>query len=261
VALVEGGELEKGAWGDTDQIALPSLLTYRTLVLRRNPGQSRPPSVYSRVRHGDYYDVWQRPETATTAVAEHLPLGSFEEPGGEPDCAEVQRLATLAGPGGALVAPLRLPNVAASLSASSHPADWIPTEAGSPDLVPHGPGTAQLTLEVPRDGRYGFYLQGSVRNHLALDLDGVEIGSVEQQLNESQQFLYFGSALLGSGLHEIELVLDGQTLAPGSGGPPEPIGPLVLSPVANEDPPLREVPTAQAQTLCGGHLDWVEALP
>lgn len=261
VPLVEGGELEKGAWGDTDQIVVPSLLTYRTLVLRRNPGQSRPPAAYSLARRGDYYEVWQRPTSPGAEVAEHLPLGGFEEPGDEPDCAEVLRLAALAGPGGALVAPVRRPNVSASLSTSGHPADWLPTEAGSPDLVPHGPGTAQLTVDVPRDGRYGFYLQGSVRNRLALVLDGVEIGSVEQQLNESQQFLYFGSALLGSGLHEIELVLDGQSLAPGSGGPPEPIGPLVLSPVANEDPPLREVPATEARTLCGKHLDWVEALP
>ena len=48
---------------------------------------------------------------------------------------------------------------------------------------------------------------------------------------------------------------------PGSGGPPEPIGPLVLSPVANEDPPVPDVPAARAQTLCGKDLDWVEALP
>ena len=261
IPLVEGGELEKDAWGDTDQIVLPSLLTYRTLVLRRNPGQSRPPSVYKRVRHGDYYDVWQRPPEATETIAEHLPLGDFEEPAAEPDCAEVQRLATLAGPGGKLAAVERLPNVIASLSGSTHPENWIPVEAGNPALTPHGPGTARLEVEVFHDGRYGFYLQGSVRNRLALVLDGVEIGSVEQQLNQSRQFLYFGTALLGAGSHEIELVLDGQSLAPGSGGPPEALGPLVLGPVANEDPPVRTVTSAQAQALCGKNLDWVEALP
>jgi hypothetical protein len=261
IPLVAGGELEKGAWGDTDQIALPSLLIYRTLVLRRNPGQSRPPSVYKRVRHGDYYDVWQRPPAATEAIAEHLPLGDFEEPAAEPDCAEVQRLATVAGSDGELAAVQRLPNVTASLLDSTHPQDWIPVEAGSASLVPHGAGTTSLEVEVPHDGRYGFYLQGSVRNRLALFLDGVEIGSVEEQLNQSQQFLFFGTALLGRGFHEIELVLDGQSLAPGSGGPPEPIGPLVLSPVANEDPPVKTVPSSAAQSLCGKSLDWVEALP
>ena len=261
VPLVEGGELEKGGWGDTDQISLPALLTYRTLVLRRNPAQSRPPSVYSLVRRGDYYDVWQRPVDATAAIARHLPLGDFEDPGAEPACAEVTGLADLAGPGGTVAAVERAPNVVASLGQSTHPQSWVPTEAGSPDLIPRGPGTAQLQLTVPAAGRYGVYLQGSVRNRLTLLVDGTEVGSVSEQLNESSQFLYFGPVQLSAGSHEVELVLDGQTLAPGSGGPPEPIGPLVLSPTSAEDPPVRELPASRAADLCGKRLDWVEALP
>jgi hypothetical protein len=261
VPLVEGGEAGKGAWVDTDQIQLPALLTYRTLVLRRNPGQSRPPSVYKRVRHGDYYDVWQRPSNATAPIAEHLPLGEFEEPAAEADCAEVQRLAALAGPGGTLAAAERVPNVTASLADSSYPSEWIPTEPGGPALVPHGPGSARLEVEVAHPGRYGFYLQGSVRNRLGLVLDGGEIGSVQEQLNQSRQFLYFGDALLGAGIHEIELVYAGQSLSPGSGGPPEAIGPLVLGPVANENPPVIRRPSSEAGRLCGKRLDWLEALP
>jgi hypothetical protein len=260
IALVAGGELEKGEWGDTDQIALPSLLTYRTLVLRRNPAQSRPPSVYSLVRRGDYYDVWQRPVAAGAAIVEHLPLGSFEDPAASPACAEVRALASLAGPGGTVAAVERAPTVVASLADAEAPPTWIPTEPGSPDLIPHGPGTARLRVAVPRAGEYGFYLQGSVRNQLTLLVDGVEIGAVEEQLNESSQFLYFGTAPLAAGSHEVALVLDGQSLAPGSGGPPQPIGPLVLSPARAEDPPVRELPSARAASLCGRHLDWVEAL-
>jgi hypothetical protein len=261
IALVEGGELEKGEWGDTDQITLPSLLTYRTLVLRRNPAQSRPPSVYTLVRRGDYYDVWQRPTTATATIAQHLPLGDFEDPAAEANCAEVQALAHLAGPGGTVAAVERAPTVVASLSESTHPDTWIPTEAGSPDLIPHGSGTALLKWTVPAAGRYGVYLQGSVRNRLTLLVDGAEVGSVEEQLNEASQFLYFGNVQLSAGAHEIELVLGGQTLAPGSGGPPEPIGPVVLSPAAAEDPAVRKLPASRAGVLCGRHLDWVEALP
>lgn len=262
IPLVEGGELEKGEWGDTDQIDLPTLLTYRTLVLRRNPAQSRPPSAYSLARRGEYYEVWQRPpEVPATAIARHLPLGTFEDPGAEPDCAEVLELAAMAGPGGAVAAAERFPTALASLGASSHPPSWLPTEAGSPDLIPRGPGTASLRVEVPAPGRYDFYLQGSVRNRLALLVDGVEVGSVRDQLNEAKQFLYFGRAPLEAGSHEVELVLDDQTLAPGSGGPPEPIGPLVLDPAANEDAPVRELPASRAAELCGERLDWIEALP
>ena len=38
-----------------------ALLIYRTLVLRRSPAQSRPPSPYRLIWRGDYYEVWQRP--------------------------------------------------------------------------------------------------------------------------------------------------------------------------------------------------------
>lgn len=261
IPLREGGEAEKGAWVDTDQIVLPALLTYRTLVLRRNPGQSRPPSIYSLVRHGEYYDVWQRPPQVVGGVAEHFPLGDFYDPGAEPSCREVREAGRVAGAGGTVVAPERAPTVYASLSESIHPDSWIPTEAGSPDVVPHGHGLARLVVDVPAAGRYGVYVQGSTRNRLHAYVEAEEVGSVAEQLNGNAQFLYFGDARLGAGRHEIELELDEQTLAPGSGGPPEPIGPLVLSPVRNQDPRLLEVPAARARTLCGRHLDWLEAIP
>jgi hypothetical protein len=262
IPLVEGGELEKSEWGDTDRIVTPTLLTYRTLVLRRNPGQSRPPSAYSLVRRGEYYDVWQRPaDFPATAILEHLPLGDFEDPGAEPSCSEVTRLAAVGGAGATVLAPERRPTTVASLAAASRPADWLAPEEGSPSLIPGGAGTASLRVEAPAAGRYDLYLQGSTRNRLTLLVDGIEVGEVKPQLNAASQFLYFGRVPLEAGPHEIELALDGQSLAPGSGGPPEAIGPLVLSPAVNEDPPLVELPAAQARQLCGRHLDWVEVLP
>jgi hypothetical protein len=260
IPLVEGGELEKGEWGDTDRITLPALLTYRTLVLRRNPAQSRPPSVYSLVRRGEFYDVWQRPAAAPASIAEHLPLGDFEDPAAVPTCAEVKRLAGVAGSGGTLVAVEREPTVVASLAEATHPASWVPTEAGSPDLIPGGPGTARLEVSVPRAGRYGVYLQGSVRNRLTASVDGVAVGSVDDQLNESAQFLFFGDVRLTPGANVVALQYDGQSLAPGSGGPAEPIGPLVLSPEPNGPQSLVEVPASEAASLCGRRLDWIEAL-
>lgn len=260
VPLNEGGELEKGEWGDTDRIQLPALLAYRTLVLRRSPAQSRPPSVYRLVRNGEFYGVWQRPARVPEAIVQRLPLGDFEDPGAVPRCSQVEALAAAAGPGGKLVAVEREPNVVAALSRASHPADWVPTAAGSPDLVPHGAGTAELEVTVDAPGRYGVYLQGSTRNRLTAFVDGVEVGSVDEQLNESQQFLYFGQVRLSAGSHRLALVLDGQTLGPGSGGPPAAIGPLVLSPASAEDPPLREVPSSRAGAFCGRRLDWVEAV-
>ncbi|HEX2391352.1 MAG TPA: hypothetical protein VHI77_00380 [Solirubrobacterales bacterium] len=260
IPLRDGGELEKGDWGDTDQIELLALLTYRTLVLRRNPAQSRPPSAYEPVRQGEYYEVWQRPPRPSAEIAEHLPLGDFEDPSAVPACPEVERLAEVAGPEGTLIAPERGPNDVASLSRSSHPASWVPLEAGSAAVVPRGPGTAEFEVTVAERGRYGLYVQGSTRNRLTAFVDGIEVGSADQQLNEGKQSLYFGEAPLAKGGHRIALVLDGQTLGPGSGGPPEAIGPMVLSPAVAENPPLRELPSSRASALCGRRLDWIEAV-
>jgi hypothetical protein len=160
-----------------------------------------------------------------------------------------------------LAAVERKPTVDLSLSEASYPESWIPTEAGSPDLIPGGPGLARLAARVPTAGRYEIYLQGSVRNRLTVSVDGVEAGSVEQQLNPATQFLDFGAAQLTAGRHVFSLDYAGQNLGPGSGAPPQPIGPLVLSPVSGPDVPVRRLPATGASSLCGRHLDWVEALP
>ena len=46
VPLGDGRTLHKGETADTDRFQLGGLLVYRTLVLRRSPVQSRPPSPY-----------------------------------------------------------------------------------------------------------------------------------------------------------------------------------------------------------------------
>lgn len=258
IPLRVGGELEKGEWGDTDQITLPALMLYRTLVLRRNPSQSRPPAVYALRRKGLYYDVWQRPADAEAGVVEHVPLGDFEDPGAVPDCAEVLRVGS---PGSTVAAAESAPQVRVSLTEGSYPSSWVPTEPGSPDLIPYGPGAVRLRVAVPRAGRYGAYVQGSVHNRLTLFVDGREVGSVAEQLNENRQFLYFGNLPLSAGAHDMSLVYHGQTLDPGSGGRPEPIGPLVLDPTQNEDPRVIRLPSSRARELCGRRLDWIEALP
>ena len=52
----------------------------------------------------------------------------------------------------------------------------------------------------------------------------------------------------------------GPPVRPGSGGiPPFGVGPIVLSP-ETEDAPVTYVAPANAATLCGKSLDWVEAL-
>jgi hypothetical protein len=257
IGLVEGGEAEKGRWVDTDQIAFRDLQTYRTLVLRRSPAQSRPPAAYDRVRHGDYYDVWQRPPALSEEVVERVPLGDFYQPTATPPCSQVLALAQLAGPGGTVAAVEREPNLVADFTSGRFSEDWLPTETR---LLPTGEGAVRVKVDVPSPGRYDLFVQGSVRNPLTILIDGEEQGSIDYQLNGGDQFLSFGRARLSAGQHTFFLVLSGQSLAPGSGGPPEPIGPLVLSPASADDPPVSRLPVARAEELCGRNLDWMEAI-
>jgi len=94
--LTNGSVLSKGESADIDRIRLDGLLVYRTLVLRRGPAASRPPSSYRLVWRGRYYEVWQRPQGPPT-ILQHLPLGSQNQAAGVPRCADVLRLGSLGG--------------------------------------------------------------------------------------------------------------------------------------------------------------------
>src|SRR5207247_6479829 len=73
--LRNGEMLDKGESADIDRLRLDGILAYRTLVLRRGPAASRPPSVYRLVRSGPYYEVWQRPASGRPTILEHLSIG------------------------------------------------------------------------------------------------------------------------------------------------------------------------------------------
>jgi len=60
VPLRDGRVLGKGEVADIAAFAPEAVLVYRTLVLLRSAGSSRPPAAYRRVWSGRFYDVWQR---------------------------------------------------------------------------------------------------------------------------------------------------------------------------------------------------------
>ena len=113
--LTNGSVLDKGQSADIDRFRLDGVLDYRTLVLRRGPAASRPPSIYHLVWSGRFYEVWQRPARTPSTIIEHLPLGNASQAAGVPRCADVLRLSRLprsrlAGNGDAARgAPARLP--------------------------------------------------------------------------------------------------------------------------------------------------------
>jgi hypothetical protein len=259
IPRLDGTETAKGEWSDTDQLVMDpaqqGVLTYRTLVLRRNPQQSRPPSPYELVWRGRYYDVWQRdPDYDAADLIDHRPLGGGFQPAAVPNCAVVQNVASLAGEG-KVVAALREPNAVANLD--SFPADWVPDPANK-TLTPLSDGSASGSVTVPEPGRYQVWVGGSARGKVSVTVGDQDAGSARGLLNNNAQFIKLDQLDLQPGSLPVTLSYErGSFLRPATGGYPFGLGPVVLEPV--EDPKLVTVSPANAQKLCGSSLDWIEA--
>ena len=238
--LLDGRLLDKGQSADIDRFRLDGILDYRTLVLRRGPAASRPPSIYRLVRSGRYYEVWQRPEAGAPRILEHLSLGEGSQAAAVPACADVLRLARKAEQaGGTLVTatrPTAIPVVTPSLS-----------------------GTASTQVTTTEAGRYTAWLAGDWFGRSSVTVDDHEVGARRAELNWPGLYTDLGSVELGAGRHTVALTYDTSGWHPGSGGPPFSFGPLTLS---REDArePVQRVASSDARTLCGRRLDWVEAV-
>jgi hypothetical protein len=257
VPLLDGQGVPKGGYADPDQFQTSGILVYRTLVLRRSPSESRPPSNYQLAWRGRYYEVWQRPD-GDPGILRHLPLGDAVQPGGTPLCSDVLRLAVLAGRSGRLASVARQPVIAVNLATIPSPHDW--RVDSDTRVVPNGSGgTLETHVRAPVGGRYNFWLGGSFRDRIRLLVDGRAVADMRHWINNAGEYTPFGSAVLTHGAHNVVLEYQGPDLHPGSGGAQFGFGPLVLS-RDDDDAPVAIVRSADARTLCGSNLDWVEAL-
>lgn len=257
VNLRSGQPLAPQAYADIDRVQLSELLVYRTLVLRRSPVSSRPPMVYQLVERGRWYEVWQRAEPPKPRILEHLPLGTERDPAAVPPCRDVLRLAGLSGVQ-RLAALTRGPVVVVPLDSLALSGDWTPAiEAGS--LTPRRSGTGRGSVRLPRAGRWSVWAGGSFVGKVSVTVDGATIGSGRHQLEWAGQFVGFGLGRLGAGAHEVELYYDASGWRPGTRGvAPFGVGPIVFA-LETQDF-IATVPPAEARTLCGLRLDWVEAV-
>lgn len=237
IPMRDGQTLPKGASGDVDQVDDTALRVYRTLVLRRSPYASRPPSDYGLVWAGRWYEVWQRDERSAP-VREHVPGGDGLNPATTPACDEIARLADVAGKGGQVRSVERAGVVVAPVT---------------------GGQDADVVVTVPAAGRYGLWLGGTIPDPVEVSVDGIRLGEVRRHLGYPGQYVELGEADLTAGSHTVSLRYGGSPLAPGSGGSRFPTGPLVLS-TSTADSPVTSLPAARARELCGKSLDWVEAV-
>jgi hypothetical protein len=260
VPLGSGRLLEHLGYADIDEFRIDAVLPYRTLVLRRSTAGSRPPSIYTLVRRGRFYDVWQRPEAPALRVLDRMALGTRTDPTDVPRCSRVlglARRARAAGPQGRLAVAGHARVTVTLLPRGTYAGSWEPT--GIAALTPHGPGRVDLPIAAPAAGRHEFWIGGSFKGALELRVDGRRVSRQRHQLSHTGPYQPLGAAELRAGNHRIELRYTEGDLHPGSGGRPFPLGPLLVGQGAAERA-ISFVAPADARSLCGQRLDWVEAV-
>jgi hypothetical protein len=260
VPLRSGEGLGKNQWAPLDEFQLPALLVYRTIVVRRSPAESRPPTGYVRRFSGRYYDVWQRPVRPGSRVVTYSIFGSQLNASARPPCGLVRRFAAAArGAHARLAAAVRAPAVVADLAKATRPAGWLLFPGRPASLDPTSPGVARLTLTVPAAGTYDAWLRGSFAHGMDVWLDGEPVGAVEDELSFTGQWIRLGARRLAPGAHNLELRYPGGSLAPGSGRQPQTVGPLALVPRTPRTELVSLAPS-QATRLCATPLDWLEVV-
>jgi energy-converting hydrogenase Eha subunit E len=258
--LRNGQYVRQGYTYDLDEFPLDYVRYYRTIVVRKSPVSSRPPSNYRLILSTKYYDVWQRGPNDERSVLAHMPLGSRWQRGGRAPCEEVMRLAGVARRAGGDLAYVPAPRSFAIFPAkSAFPPGWFvdPTEGFV--LRPRGPGKVEdSTVVSAPPGTYDLWIEGSFGRGYDVWLDGRRVGHLERQLNGRDLFGHVTSLYLQPGQHTVTLFRGGGSLEPGD-GLLEMLGPILLTqrPAGSE---VRHVDPAKASSLCGRWLDWVEAV-
>jgi hypothetical protein len=279
--------LTDSAWANIDAFGLTTLGPYRSLVVRINPVDSRPPSIYGRapVWSGHYYQLWQQPAHPTVRVVVHEPLGDTLNdaycgmaqnvtppdsplcpiaPAAVPACSEVSSLGSqAAADGGQLLAYERPNPIVVRATNTRWLSGWAPDPA-SGTLVPTAAGaTATAHIVIARTIRdYQLWLGGSFGRGFVVHVDGRLLGSVADNLNPPGGYNEIGSPLtLAPGGHTITVTYPQETLAPGSTDDESytSLFAIALAPPSSLMHYV-EVSPARARTLCGRSLDWIEVI-
>jgi hypothetical protein len=239
-------------WYDIDVMTLPYVEQFPLLIQRRSPVASRPPANYRSAFVGRYYEVWRR--NRSPRVVQHLPLGGADDASADARCGPVRRFAGLAGPGTTLVgaerpAPIALP----VRRMTPFPRGWALT----PDkrVAPTGQGRTGSSFSSS-GGRFSLWFRGSFGRGAKVFVDGRYVGRA-LSVQTPQQMARVGNVTLTAGRHSLEIFRGGGTLKPGN-GQDEVYDTVILAP----DVPERLVTfsRADARSLCGRHLDWVEVV-
>lgn len=242
---------------DIDEFELDYVQGYRTIVLRRSPVGSRPPSNYRLTHRGQHYEVWQRRRGSAQEVSEHLSLGDRFTASATPSCRDVMAIGSRARKTADRIAYVERPRPAVvQPTAAQHRASWFVDPTDGSVLRPVGPGKVKDSFTVRQGGEHEVWVQGSFGRGYEVSVDNRPVGELRNHLSGRNQYALSGRIRLATGAHAITLERGGGNFRPGNGGL-RMLGPIAIVP-RRDDRSVRTVDAREARSLCGRSLDWIE---
>jgi len=246
---------------DPDELNTDWLNEHRLLIVRRDPTASRPPSNWSLVERGRFYDVWRRRAAAPRVIA-HVPLQARRDERGPDFCRRLGRQLADAGAGARLTYAVPSAVVQYAAPEGSGPVAW--TQIG-PDFIAKGPGRLEGSVRLPVAAEYTVWMRASVGRRVRVLVDQKPVGAIRWQQSYPGQYEQIGKVRLSAGEHGFQVVRGGGSLLPGTGdgidgsGSTRRIGPVAFVP-AGAAARLHTVSAAQAAVVCRSDLplDWIE---
>ena len=278
IRLTDNALLTKSAWADLDAFPISSLYPFRSLVVRRSPVASRPPSIYSLRYSGRYYQLYERPAHPTVQIVGEIPLGDSSvlpycgqstagpnrplcpiAPAATPPCSEIRSIAHLASTYRArLVAYQRPLPIVLRGDQTSWPRSW-PYNPVTGTLTPNSPGRVTAWVNLPSAQRYALWLGGSFARGFDVTIDGRYLGRVHDELSTIGQYERVAEVSLAAGRHTVTLEYPHSDLAPGSGdNSMTSLSEIAFEPLQTPVAEMLNLAPQQAQQLCGRPLDWIE---
>jgi hypothetical protein len=280
--LRDGALLTAPAWADLDSFALSTLAPYRSIVTRRSPSESRPPSIYTLAWQGRYYELWQRAARPSTRILEHAPLGESNQlpycgntvsgsslplcsvnPVAVPACAQIRSLARRAlAERAQLVAYQRPTPVVVRGDETSWPAAWS-NGIAERTLVPTDPGQVVGHMSVASPQAYELWLEGNFARGFEVSVDGRHVARIKDELSGFYggglfSALHVADLPLSAGTHTFALTYPHSDLTPGSGDNTfTSLSAVTLEPKTPASELIAVAPR-EAARLCGRPLDWIE---
>jgi hypothetical protein len=261
-----------GTWSyDLNEYPLKFVESFRTIVMRRDPLASRPPSNYRLLYISSYYEVWQREQPAQSVVAlEPLREKSGEGKGAAKEV-DTHNTAVCAN----LEAAARTVGAAAQIAYMPSPSGYVQLDDSNLTLsggfAPSGgvieatgAGRAVREQPIPAAGRYDFFIEGSFGRPVDVSVDGRQVASVAYQASYPAEWIEIASRWLSAGVHRFEITRGGISLHAGNGDGVDPlnrtIGPLLLMPARSGVPALRYTGVSALPSLCRSSLPprWIE---